>query len=56
VELEASRKVNVEKGMASMKKAPPPKKSTEELEVERQMLRCLAEPKKSQCLQNINAP
>jgi hypothetical protein len=32
--------------MASLKKAPPPKKSTKELEVEGKMLRCLAQSKK----------
>jgi hypothetical protein len=32
--------------MASMKKTPPPKKSTKELEAERKMLRCLTELKK----------
>jgi hypothetical protein len=32
--------------MASHKKAPLPKKSAKELEVEGKMLRCLAEPKK----------
>jgi hypothetical protein len=41
--------------MASHKKAPLPKKSAKELEVEGKMLRCLAEPK-SQCYQTINAP
>jgi hypothetical protein len=54
-ELEASMRVDVEKWMASLKKAPPPKKSAKELEVERMMLRCLVEPK-SQCRQTINAP
>jgi hypothetical protein len=29
-----------------MKKTPPPKKSTKELEAERKMLRCVVEPKK----------
>jgi hypothetical protein len=32
--------------MASLKKAPPPKKSTKEIEAEAKMLRCLAVPKK----------
>jgi hypothetical protein len=32
--------------MASLKKAPPHKKSTKELDVKGKMLRCLAEPKK----------
>jgi hypothetical protein len=32
--------------MASFKKTPTPKKSTEDLEAEGKMLRCLAEPKK----------
>jgi hypothetical protein len=34
------------KWMASLKKAPPPKKSAKELEAEAKMLRCLAELKK----------
>jgi hypothetical protein len=45
-ELEASTRANVEKWMASVKKAPPPKKSPKELEAKRKMLRSLAEPKK----------
>jgi hypothetical protein len=45
-ELEASRKVDVEKWMASMKKVPPTKKSAKELEAKRKMLKCLAESKK----------
>jgi hypothetical protein len=32
--------------MASLKKAPPPKKSAKELEAEGKMLRYLAQPKK----------
>jgi hypothetical protein len=31
--------------MASLKKAPPPKKSAQELKAKAKMLRCLAEPK-----------
>jgi hypothetical protein len=45
-ELEASRRANFDKWMASIKKAPPPKKFVTELEAERKMLRCLAQPKK----------
>jgi hypothetical protein len=37
-------RVDVEKWMASLKKDPPPKKCTKELEVKCKMLRCLAEP------------
>jgi TorA maturation chaperone TorD len=43
-ELEALVRVDVEKWMASLKKDPPPKKCTKELEVKCKMLRCLAEP------------
>jgi hypothetical protein len=49
VELEASRKTDVDKWMVGIKKAPPPKKSTAELEAECKMLRCLAQPKKPMC-------
>jgi hypothetical protein len=45
-ELQASARAIVEKWMAGFKKAPPLKKSTKELEVERKMLRSLVEPKK----------
>jgi hypothetical protein len=45
-ELEASTRLDVQKWMASLKKAPPPKKSAKELEAEAKMLRCLAESKK----------
>jgi hypothetical protein len=45
-ELEASSKADVDKWMAGIKKAPPPKKFVTELEAERKMLRCLARPKK----------
>jgi hypothetical protein len=48
-ELEASRKADVDKWMAGIKKAPPPKKFAAELEAERKMVRCLAHPK-SQCV------
>jgi hypothetical protein len=44
--LEASMRLDVQKWMASLKKAPSPKKSAKELEAEGKMLRCLAEPKK----------
>jgi hypothetical protein len=44
--VEASKRLNVQKWMASLKKAPPPKKLAKELEAEGKMLRCLAEPKK----------
>jgi hypothetical protein len=47
VELEASVRADVEKWMLGFKKAPPPKKSTKELEAKRKMLRSLTEPKKS---------
>jgi hypothetical protein len=47
VELQASTKLEVEKWMASFKKAPPPKKSAKELEAEGKMIRCLVEPKMS---------
>jgi hypothetical protein len=40
-------RLNVQKWMASIKKAPPPKKFAKKLEVEAKMLRYLAEPKKS---------
>jgi hypothetical protein len=40
------RDSEVEKWMASLKKAPPPKKYAKELEAEGKMLRCLAQPKK----------
>jgi hypothetical protein len=39
-------RLEVEKWMTSLKKAPPPKKSTKELEAKGKMLRCLAQPKK----------
>jgi hypothetical protein len=39
-------RLEVEKWMTSLKKAPPPKKSAKELEAEGKMLRCLKEPKK----------
>jgi hypothetical protein len=55
-ELEASARADVEKWMADFKKAPPPKKSANELAAECKMLRSLAEPKKSHCRQTINAP
>jgi hypothetical protein len=45
-ELQASTRLEIEKWMASFKKTPTPKKSTEYLEAEGKMLRCLAEPKK----------
>jgi hypothetical protein len=45
-ELEALVRADVEKWMVGFKKAPPLKKSTQELEVERKMLRSLVEPKK----------
>jgi hypothetical protein len=45
-ELEASTRLIVQKWIASLKKAPPPKKFAKELEDEAKMLRCLAEPKK----------
>jgi hypothetical protein len=48
-------RLKVEKWMTSLKKTPTPKKSTEELEIEGKMLKCLAEPK-SQCRQTINTP
>jgi hypothetical protein len=35
--------------MVGIKKAPPPKKSTTELEAERKMLRYLAQPEKPMC-------
>jgi hypothetical protein len=44
-ELEASKRVDVEKWMTSLKKAPPPTKSAKELEAECKMLRCLAHAK-----------
>jgi hypothetical protein len=44
-ELQASMRLEVEKWMSSLKKAPHPKKSTKELEAEGKMLRCLAELK-----------
>jgi hypothetical protein len=47
VELEASTRLDVQKWMASLKKAPPLKKPAKELEAEDKMLRCLAEPKKA---------
>jgi hypothetical protein len=37
-ELEASTRLDVQKWKASLKKAPPPKKSTKELEVKGKML------------------
>jgi hypothetical protein len=40
-------RLDVEKWMASLKKAQPPKKSAKELEAEGKMLRCLIEPKKA---------
>jgi hypothetical protein len=46
-ELEASARANPEKWTTGFKKAPPPEKSTKELEAECKMLRSLAEPKKS---------
>jgi hypothetical protein len=46
VELEALMRLDVKKWMASLKKAPPLKRSTKELEVKGKMLRCLAKPKK----------
>jgi hypothetical protein len=46
VELQASMRLEVEKWMASFKKAPTPKKFAKELEVKGKMLRCLAEQKK----------
>jgi hypothetical protein len=49
-ELEASKRLDVAKWMASLKKAPPPKKSAKELEAEGKMLRCLAEAKKPMLL------
>jgi hypothetical protein len=49
-ELEASMRHDVQKWMASLKKAPPPKKSAKELEAKAKMLRCLAEPKKPMSL------
>jgi hypothetical protein len=39
-------KLEVEKWMACFKKTPTSKKSAKDLEAERKMLRCLAEPKK----------
>jgi hypothetical protein len=39
-------RLDVQKWMTSLNKAPPPKKSTKELEAEAKMLRCLVEPKK----------
>jgi hypothetical protein len=45
-ELEASMKADVDKWMAGIKKAPPPKKSAAELEAECRMLRCLSQQKK----------
>jgi hypothetical protein len=39
-------RLDVQKWMASLKKAPPPKKSAKELEAEVKMLRCLARQKK----------
>jgi hypothetical protein len=47
VELEALKRLNVQKWMASLKKAPPHIKSAKELEAEDKMLGCLAEPKKT---------
>ncbi len=38
--------LDAQKWMASLKKAPPPKKSAKELEAEGMMVRCLAKPKK----------
>jgi hypothetical protein len=35
-------RLEVEKWMASLKKAPPPRKSAEELEAKGKMIRCLA--------------
>jgi hypothetical protein len=46
-ELEASKRLDVQKCMSSLKKAPPSKKSATELEAEGKMLRCLLEPKKA---------
>jgi hypothetical protein len=45
-ELEATRKANIDKWMAGLKKARPSKKSAAELEAECKMLRCLTQPKK----------
>jgi hypothetical protein len=39
-------RLNIQKWMACLKKAPPPKKSSKEQEVRGKILRCLAEPKK----------
>jgi hypothetical protein len=47
VELEASKRLDVQKCMSSLKKAPPSKKSVRELEATGKMLRCLSEPKKA---------
>jgi hypothetical protein len=49
-ELEALTELEVEKWMASFKKAPPHKKSAKEIEVKGKMLKCLAEPKKPMSL------
>jgi hypothetical protein len=38
-ELETSMRLDVERWITSLKKAPPPKKSTKELEAEHKMLR-----------------
>jgi hypothetical protein len=46
VKLEASKRVDVEKWMANLKNAPPPKKFAKELEAKYKMLRCLAHAKK----------
>jgi hypothetical protein len=46
VKLETSTRLDVQKWMTSVKKAPPPKKFAKELEAEAKMLRCLVEPKK----------
>jgi hypothetical protein len=48
--LEASTRLDVQKWMASLKKAPPPKKSAKELEAEAKMLRYLVEPKKANAI------
>jgi hypothetical protein len=50
VKLEASMRLNVQKWMTSLKKAPPPKKSTKELEIEGKMLRYLVKPKKANAI------
>jgi hypothetical protein len=45
-ELEASMRLDVQKWMSSLKKAPPLKKSAKELEAKGKMLSYLVEPKK----------